>query len=211
MGAVLAGGLGRRLGGDKALAPLGGRPLITYPIRALGAVVADVTIIAKPDTALPSAGELAELGSVRVVREPAEPRHPLVGVMEALRVGQGRPVLICPADLPLVTATVLTELLQADPGGAPAVVATGAARGLQPLLGCYRPEAATLLAAAARQATAPVRVAVAAIGPRELVVADELLGNVNTPEDLAWAESRLTGGPRANVAPGTAGVRGRPN
>ena len=190
MGAVLAGGLGSRLGGDKAMALLSGRPLISYPVRALRAVLTDVTIVAKPDTALPAA---AELGPVRVLREAAEPRHPLVGLVHALRAGEGRPVLICPADLPLVTVAVLAELAQADPGGAPAVVARGEARGLQPLLGCYRPEAAALLEEAARQATAPVRAAVAAIGPRELVVADAVLFNVNTAEDLDRAAALLAG------------------
>jgi molybdenum cofactor guanylyltransferase len=188
MGAVLAGGLGRRLGGDKAVAPLAGRPLIAHALAAMRAVVADITIVAKPDTVLPPHDEL---GAVQVLREPIEPRHPLVGLCHALHAADGRAVLVCPADLPLVTREVLAGLAAADPHGAPAVVATGPGRGLQPLLGCYRPEAAALLEAAARQATAPVRRAVAAIGPRELVVADEVLFNVNTAEDLARAEAVL--------------------
>ena len=32
--AVLAGGRGSRIGGDKALVQLGGRPLIAYPLAA---------------------------------------------------------------------------------------------------------------------------------------------------------------------------------
>jgi molybdopterin-guanine dinucleotide biosynthesis protein A len=190
MGAVLAGGRGRRLGGDKAVVPLAGRPLIAFPLAAMHAVVTDVTIIAKPDTVLPAADVL---GAVRVLREPASPQHPLVGILHALRAGEGRPVLVCPADLPLVTADVLAELAQADPRGGPAVVAVAPERGLQPLLGCYRPEAAALLEAAAREATAPVRAAVAAIGPRELAVPDRVLFNVNTAGDLARVEALLAG------------------
>ena len=189
MGAVLAGGLGRRLGGDKAVVRLAGQPLIAFPLAAMRAVVTDVTIVAKPDTVLPAADVL---GAVSVLREPARPQHPLVGILHALRAGDGRPVLICPADLPLVTAEVLAELAGADPRGAPAVVAVGPERGLQPLLGCYRPEAAGLLEAAAREARAPVRAAVAAIHPRKLTVPDEVLFNVNTAEDLARAEAALS-------------------
>jgi molybdenum cofactor guanylyltransferase len=185
MGAVLAGGRGRRLGGEKATTPLAGRPLIAYALAAMGQVVADVTIVAKADTALPAGG------GVRVLREPAEPRHPLVGIVHALVAARGRPVLVCAADLPLVTAEVLAELVRADPGRAPAVVAVGVERRLQPLLGCYRPEAAALLAAAAREGSTPVRGAVRAIGARELAVPDEVLFNVNTPEDLARAEALL--------------------
>ena len=188
MGAVLAGGLGRRLGGDKAVVPLAGRPLIAFALAAMQAVVADVTIVAKPDTVLPAA---ESLGAVRVLREPAAPRHPLVGILHALGAADGRPVLVCAADLPLVTAEVLAELAGADPGGAPAVVAVGPERGLQPLLGCYRPEAAALLSAAAEEARAPVRAAVAAIGPRELTVPAQVLFNVNSQADLARAEALL--------------------
>jgi molybdopterin-guanine dinucleotide biosynthesis protein A len=189
MGAVLAGGVGRRLGGDKAMAMLGGRRLIAYPVAAMAAVVADVTIIAKPDTVLPPAGEL---GGVRVLREPAEPRHPLVGIVHALRAAGGRPVLLCPADLPLVTSAVLAALASADPRGAPAVVAIGGAgRGVQPLLGCYRPEAAELLDAAAREAVVAARAAVAAIGAREVAVPADVLVNVNTAEDLVRVEALL--------------------
>jgi molybdenum cofactor guanylyltransferase len=188
MGAVLAGGRGRRLGGDKAVAALAGRPLIAYPLAAMRAVVPDVTIVAKPDTALPAADEL---GAVRVLREPAAPRHPLVGILHALRAAAGRPVLVCAADLPFLTAEVLRELMETDPRRAPAVVAAGSDGALQPLLGCYRPEAAPLLAAAAREATAPVRAAVAAIAPRRLEVSSDVLFNVNSPEDLVRAEELL--------------------
>ena len=170
------------------MVPLAGRPLIAYALAAMQEVVADVTIVAKPDTRLPASDAL---GAVRVLREPAAPQHPLVGILHALRAGEGRPVLVCPADLPLVTAEVLAELASADPRGAPAVVAVGPERGLQPLLGCYRPEAAGLLEAAAREATAPVRAAVAGIGPRELIVPAEVLFNVNTDSDLARAEVLL--------------------
>lgn len=189
MGAVLAGGEGRRLGGDKAVAMLAGRPLITYALAALAAVVADVTIIAKPGTVLPPA---AQLGGARVIHEPAEPRHPLVGIVAALEAAGDRSVLICAADMPFLTPAALSALADADPGNAPAVVAAQGAA-LQPLLGCYQPQAAALLADAARQATAPVRAAVAAIGPRVLHLpgGDQLLDNVNSPADLQAAEARL--------------------
>ena len=193
MGAVLAGGLGRRLGGDKAMTVLAGEPLIAYPLAAMRAVVADVTIIAKPDTALPPAGRLH---GARILREPPQPHHPLVGILHALRAAAGRAVLVCPADLPLLTPEVLAELAQADPQGAPAVVATGADGGLQPLLGCYQPAAAGLLETAAREAVAPVRAAVAAIGPREMTVSAAALFNVNTAADLARAEALLSGASR---------------
>jgi molybdenum cofactor guanylyltransferase len=186
IGVLLAGGRGSRLRGAKAVAPLAGRPLICHPLAALRVVVAQVAVVAKPDTVLPA------LDGVAVWREPAEPQHPLVGIVEALSRADGRPVLVCAADLPFVTPALLRALEAAAGEGAPAVVASSAARGLQPLLGCYQPAALALLAPAAAEGTVAVRSAVAGIGARELAVDDEhLLFNVNTPEDLASAEAFL--------------------
>jgi molybdopterin-guanine dinucleotide biosynthesis protein A len=183
IGVVLAGGLGRRIGGAKAVVQLGGRPLISYPLAAMRAAVGEVAVVAKADTVLPA------LDGVAVWIEPASPRHPLVGIVHALRRAGGRPVLVCAADLPFVTAAALTQLALADPQGTPAVIASSARGGPQPLLGCYQPTAAGLLAAAALTATGPVRAAVGAIGPRLLELADgRVLFNVNSEADLARAE-----------------------
>ncbi|HEY3727005.1 MAG TPA: NTP transferase domain-containing protein [Solirubrobacteraceae bacterium] len=185
IGVVLAGGLGRRIGGGKPQIELAGQPLIGYPVQALQSVLAEVRVLAKPDTALPA------LPGVEVWTEPAEPRHPLVGIVQALRLAAPRPVLMAAADMPLLTAAAVAELAYAEPAGAPAVVAArdGA---LEPLLGRYEPSALALLEPAARQAREPLRAAVAAIGPRLIELAPELLFNVNTAEDLARAEILLS-------------------
>jgi molybdopterin-guanine dinucleotide biosynthesis protein A len=189
IGVLLAGGRGSRLGGAKALVSLGGRPLICHALAALRGAVGEVAIVAKPGTALPV------LNGVSVWREPAEPRHPLVGIVHALACADDRPVLVCAADMPFVTREVLAALAAADPAGAPAVVATSAERGLQPLLGCYQPAAGALLAAAAREGTAPVRRVVSGLGPRLFDVTDpQVLFNVNSAEDLADAEILLARG-----------------
>ncbi len=192
IGVLLAGGRGSRLHGAprgaKALAPLGGRPLICHPLAALLAVTGEVAVVAKPATELP------ELPGVEVWREPESPHHPLVGIVEALRRAGGRAVLVCAADLPFVTVEVLGALARADPAGAPAVLAVSPARGLQPLVGCYQPVAEGLLAADAAAGTVAVRAAVRAIGARKLQVGDErAFFNVNTPQDLARAEEMLAG------------------
>ena len=187
MGAVLAGGAGRRLGGAKAMQTLAGRPLIIYPLTALAEVVADIAIIAKPDTALPAVDE-----AVRVVREPATPRHPLVGIVAALRAAQGRSVLVCAADMPFLTGAALCALRDA-PAGEGAAVLAAQDGGPQPLLGRYEPAALSLLDAAAREATRPAREVVAALSPvlLELPGTPEVLFNVNRAEDLAEAERRM--------------------
>lgn len=186
IGVILAGGLGRRMGGAKANVDLGGRPLISYPLQALRAALAEVVIVAKADTELPSS-----LGGVPVSIEPAMPRHPLAGVRHALRLAAGRGVLVCAADMPFVTPALVSRIAATDPAGAPAVVPT--CRGeLQPLLALYLPGAAAAFDRDAAGADGPLRRAVAGIRPRLLEVDDErAFFNVNRPEDLRRAAQML--------------------
>jgi molybdopterin-guanine dinucleotide biosynthesis protein A len=181
LGVILAGGLGRRIGGSKAVVKLRGRPLISYPLAAMSEAVSEVRIVAKADTELPS------LPGLTVWIEPEHPRHPLIGLVQALGLADGRPVLVCPVDLPFVTADLLRALARADPGDAPAVIVSHAGQ-LQPLLGCYQPRAGPLLAQVAREGELPVRQAVASIGPRLFELQDpHALFNVNAPDDLLQA------------------------
>jgi len=182
VGVVLAGGLGQRMGGAKAMVELAGRPLICYPLEALGAAFDDVAVLAKADTELPS------LPGATIWVEPQLHHHPLVGISQALALAGGRPVLVCAVDLPFVTPELVGRLAAKDPGGAPAVVASR--RGaIQPLLGCYQPSSLELLGPALDR---PLRELVAAIEPRSLEVHDpDALFNINTPDDLLRAAATL--------------------
>ena len=180
---MLAGGLGRRMGGAKALVELNRRTLISYPLEAVWRGLGNVTIVAKIDTELPS------LPGVTVWVEPEEPRHPLTGIVHALGMAEGRPVLVCAADMPFVTAELVGAIADADPGHAAAVVASSGGR-LQPLLGCY--QAAALRALSAADAGVALRDAVAALGPGVYEVEDpDALFNVNSPDDLLQAAAML--------------------
>ena len=147
------------MGGSKLTVALRGEPLINYPLRAMRAALRDVAVIGKPDLELPSTP------GVMIWIEPEEPRHPLIGVIEAIALAGGRSVLVCAADLPFVSPKLIMLLASTDPNGAPAVIACAGSR-TQPLLGLYRPQAAGLLAAAVGMERAPTRETVAGIGPR---------------------------------------------
>jgi molybdopterin-guanine dinucleotide biosynthesis protein A len=189
LGAVLAGGHGRRIGGAKALAVLGGRPLISYPLAALAEAGLEPLVVAKDDSPLPPL-------DCPVLREPALPRHPLCGVVAALRFAAGRPVLALGCDMPFLDGGLLAWL--AGLGGA---VVTEVGGTMQPLL--LRCEPAHLDALeAALHAGGPMREAIDALAPR--IVAEEelrrfgdparLLFNVNSPSDLLEAERLLADG-----------------
>ena len=52
---VLAGGMSRRMGRPKALVPLGGRPLIAWPLAAAAEAGLEAVVVAKPGLSAPPA------------------------------------------------------------------------------------------------------------------------------------------------------------
>jgi molybdenum cofactor guanylyltransferase len=184
IGVVLAGGGGRRIGGDKASVELAGRPLLDYPLAALSAVLDDVAVVAKRSTTLPVLS-----ARVAIWLEPDVPSHPLVGVVEALRRARRSPVVVVAGDMPFVTVDLLRALVGERVGSAPAVVARGAGR-LQPL--CARYEQGALRRLEGFDSTAPARDVVAALQPRILDWSDDTpFFNINRPEDLLQAAALL--------------------
>jgi molybdopterin-guanine dinucleotide biosynthesis protein A len=181
IGALLAGGAGRRMGGGKATRSLGGRPLASYPAAALAAVCERVAIVAKPGTELPDLP-----GVERWDDEPAEPRHPLTGIVHALERAGGEPVLVCAADMPFVTPDGLRKLAAV---GTTAIAIAGGR--LQPVLGVYTPDVLPTLEAAADDA--PLTRTVEALSPALVDLSPRETRSIDTPEDLADAE--LSGAP----------------
>lgn len=180
IGVVLAGGLGRRMGGAKATATLGGRPLIAYPLDALGEVCARVVVVCKRDTALPD-------GVAERWDEPDDPHHPIAGIVHALERADG-PILVCAADMPFVTADT-AGLVAADlRPGMKAAVAFCEGR-LEPLLAAYAPEALEVLRTA--PADEPLRRTVESLMPVLIDVPPDVVFNVNDEADLAEAERRV--------------------
>lgn len=191
VGVLLAGGAGRRLGGAKACVPLAGRPLLTWPLAALQAALTRVVVVAKSDSELP-----ALPAGIERWDEPALPRHPIVGIIEALRRAGGAAVIVCAVDLPLVDAPLIARLAAADAGGAPAVIAAAPdprarqhACRPQPLLARYEPAALAGLTAAPPDA--PLTATVLALAPARLHVPAAQLLNVNDARDLRAAERAL--------------------
>lgn len=180
---MLAGGRASRLGEPKALAQLGGRSLIEWPLEAARAAGLDPLVVAKASTPLP------EDLSVEVLVEPDEPQHPLAGLIHVLE--RGAPVVALACDDPFVTPTELVRL---------AGSAGTAVFGDDPLPGRYGPESLPLLREAlAREAS--FRSALAEILPTRLEPRGR--GSINTPGELAAARAHVSsqGMPRGTKAP----------
>lgn len=192
--------MGSRLGGGKAAVELAGRPLVDYPLAAIEAAGLGAVVVTKPgEGPMPSRGSFVRLfrtkeprDEVPVLEEPPEPRHPLCGIVAALRLG--RPIVAVACDLPFV-APDLIELLAEAPE--PLVVPTLGGRP-QPLLARYEPRLLPELEEALEREEPLIRT-VESLRPR-LLTEDELarfgdprrlLFNVNDPEDLREAEALL--------------------
>ncbi len=188
VGAVLAGGESRRMGGPKALAELASRPLVARVVATVGSAGLEPLVVAKPDSPLPKL-------DCRVLSEPSEPRHPLTGLLAALNASAGRGVVAIACDMPLVPAKLLAWMARLE--HEVAVCEVGGR--LEPLLGRYSPSVTGRLAGAL-EAGAAMREAVAALEP--YVIEEELVArfgdpkriffNVNSREDLAAAERLLS-------------------
>lgn len=182
--AVLAGGSGSRIGGAKATAQLDGRALISYPLEAALGALSQVVVVAKADAELPD-----ELGrGVELWIEPDEPRHPVIGVVEALRRAEGRAVVVIACDLPLLMSETVAMVANADAEGSLAVLASAAGRP-QPLLARYEPAALEPLLGF--DTDGPMTEQVMALMPTLIDVPAEASFNVNDLEQLKEVSRRL--------------------
>jgi molybdenum cofactor guanylyltransferase len=182
IGAVLAGGGDRRRGSGSAPgALLAGRPLVSYPVAAVAGVCDRVAVVCKEHTTLP------KLRGTERWNEPADPRHPLTGIVYALEMA-GAPVLVCAGDMPFVTADACRTLMHAASSG-PAVVATAEAV-LQPTFGLYTPAALETMRAAPEDA--PLTRTVESLEPVRVALPPGLVRSVETAAQLADAEALLT-------------------
>lgn len=186
-GVILAGGEGRRMGGaDKALLPLGGRPLVAHVADRLGPQVAALAISANGDPA-----RLAGLGLP--VLADARPCGPLAGVLAGLRwaEGQGATALVSVAvDTPFFPCDLVPRLcLAAESTPAGLAIAESGGR-LHPTFALWPVMLAPALAAFLASGAKPrvmdfARAQGAAAAPW---AGEEAFLNLNTPEDLRRAE-----------------------
>ena len=182
---MLAGGRGARFGGEKALAPFRGRPLIAWSLDAL-APHAAVLGVGGP------AALAAEFGLAAVVDPPGAPAGALAGVLAGLAwaADNGCALLAtAPCDTPFLPADMVPRLAAAL-GDAP-VVAARAAR-VHALCALWRVEAAAPLAALVREGKQlSMQALIERLGGGYADCPDEAaFANLNTPEELAAAEGR---------------------
>ena len=188
LGAILAGGRSRRMGGgDKGLRLLGGRPLLAHVIDRLRPQVGALAICTYGDPA-----RFAGFGVPVVTDTVPGQAGPLAGLLAGLdwaAEAGAEAIVSAPADTPFLPADLVARLAAAGP------LAVAEADGLHPTCGLWpvalRMRLRTALAAGER------RIGGWAMAEGAVVVAfpdAAAFFNVNTPGDMAAAERLLAAG-----------------
>ncbi len=189
---MLAGGRSTRMGAEKALLPLAGRPLIAHVVARLRPQVDEIFINANG-----AAARFASLDCA-VVADPPDmgSSGPLCGVGAALAFARRRGFSLlatAPCDAPFLPRDLVARLAAAiASSGAPVAVAESA-YGLEPMFALWRDSAMGEIAAELARGEASPRQAMARLGAARVAFAadGDPFANLNTPEDFAAAEARL--------------------
>jgi molybdopterin-guanine dinucleotide biosynthesis protein A len=167
-GVLLLGGLSRRFGSVKALAPLGDETLAERGWRALGDAFPHRLAVGKAADQLGLPFPLLDDG--------IQVRAPIAGVVAGLREAPTEVSVFLPVDCPLVTAEALLVLAEACADAA--VPQTG------PLPGAYARSALPVLEARLAAGEIVLDEAFTEMDVRTVELDPDLLANVNTERDL---------------------------
>jgi molybdenum cofactor guanylyltransferase len=174
-GVLLIGGMSRRFGSVKALAPLGSEMLAERAWRVLGEAFSERLAVGK---------DADQLGlPFPMLDDGIAVRAPIAGVVAGLRAAPTEVAVFLPVDCPLMTPEALRAL--AEQCADAAVPETG------PLPGAYAKSALPILEQRLADDQLELHEALAELDVNTVELDSELLANVNTERDLdrmrAWA------------------------
>ncbi len=187
---VLAGGQGRRMGGgDKVLRRLGGQPLLDHLLARIGAQVAAVAVNANGDASRFAAWALPVVAD-------GIGAGPLAGVLAGLRWAAashpGAEVLVVPSDTPFLPDDLVPRL-RGGRGTAALVCAASGGR-LHPVVALWPVALADALEAAlwaGERRVVTWMKGQGLAGVEFAIDGGDPFANLNTPDDLIAAETRL--------------------
>jgi molybdopterin-guanine dinucleotide biosynthesis protein A len=185
VGAILAGGAARRLGGvAKGLIEIGGERMIDRVARVLRSVAPRIVVVSS------TAGADGWLAGTDVVADEQPGSGPMGGIASALRATRGD-VIVAAWDMAFVRTGLIGPLVTAGIGND--AVLWKLPTGLEPLIALYRQSALPEIDAALARGERRARDIVSVLRVRTLTElpagcsADSFF-SVNTPEDLARAQ-----------------------
>jgi molybdopterin-guanine dinucleotide biosynthesis protein A len=184
-GIVLAGGLGRRMGGvDKGLVALDGKPLVAYVIERLAPQVGAILVNANQN-----ADRYAAFGHPVVPDAVGGFAGPLAGLHAGLTVATTRCVVTVPCDSPYLPDDLVARLADALERNSPRLAVAKTLDQPHPVFALVRrdvlPHLATFLEGGGRKIDAWYRTLEVVEVPFDDRA--DAFRNINTPEELAAA------------------------
>ena len=190
-GVVLAGGRSTRMGLDKALAPLAGRPLVAHVVARLAPQVGALFLNANGDAARFAALRCAIVADAA----PSVGGGPLAGVAAALGYAQAQGfdwLATAPCDAPFLPLDLVARLAAAAAQSRAPIAVAASAHGLEPMFALWSTALAGAVEAAAAAGDGGPRRLIARLGAAQTLFADaDAFANLNTPEEFAAAAARL--------------------
>jgi molybdenum cofactor guanylyltransferase len=191
-GVVIAGGRSVRFGGEKAVAVLGGQPLLMWAARRLQKSCAHVAVNVRPGT---EAEALARAEGLPVLLDtPGDAAGPLAGVKAGLAWAASlgaSSLAVSPCDVPMLPDELFTRLLLAAGSSGAAIAETP--EGRQPLCSVWPVGALNKVTAAlAGGAHPPTWLLLESLEATPVnFQSAEAFANINTRADLAAVAGRL--------------------
>ena len=194
-GVVLAGGASSRMGRDKALLEIGGKPFLGHIVDALREIFTGTIIISDH-------GELYSFLDLPIYPDVIKRYGPLGGLHSAFVHTTTDRIFIVSCDVPLITSRMVRDIVEAPGNGDAVIMSSG--RQIQPLFGVYSRSCLPLLECHLSRGQHSVtrflqdipNLRLVSLSPVNNAGQDELL-NINTPRAyeqlLKSARWRATG------------------
>lgn len=196
---ILSGGFSSRFGQDKGLVLLANKPLIKHVYAAVSDIVDEKIVVVSSDSQVEKFAKIFD-SRAKVVVDVEELRCPLVGALTGFKEASGEYSFLLPCDVPLVSKSVLSLLLDLC-AGKTAVIPRWPNGYIEPLQAVYHTKSALT---AAEEALGEGKMDMQSMvdklrGVRYVstLVLQQLdpefrtFFNVNTPLDLRKAETML--------------------
>jgi molybdopterin-guanine dinucleotide biosynthesis protein A len=189
-GIILAGGQSKRMGYNKALAKLKGKPLIEYSLNALRGVTGNIV--------LSVGSEMFQYKNLPSVTDIIPDCGPVGGIWSALRYSTTVLNLVISCDMPFIPVPLLKLLVkEAEEYGAPVTLPVDNKGCLQPLCAVYNQSILPLFNEAVIQKKLKLMDLISEAGMRQIkpdqshdLFSTGNFFNMNTPADLKNAEDQ---------------------
>lgn len=187
---ILIGGQSRRMGQCKALLSLHGRTFVEHVVSVASTVADEIVLLGDINLNIPGLSAIARLSDAPGCV------GPLAGLSSLLEYAGSRWSLLLSCDIPMLTVKVLVRLIQARDESVDAVAFRRLDRECEFHACCaaYHPRALATVRAELTTGVGKIQNVLRTVRCTALIPTaeeEELLVNVNTPEDLASLELRF--------------------